>query len=105
MDLVQQKGIKQATSASYFQLSSSMGDAASTESTCAGGSIGKLLLDSLGFSAMQNRQDEVAQAYHSTFEWIFQKSREEEEAIRWTNFADWLQHGDGIYWINGKAGR
>lgn len=31
-------------------------------------SIRKWILDSLGFAAMQNRQEEVSEAYHTTFE-------------------------------------
>ena len=62
------------------------------------------MLDSLGFTAMQNRQEEVAQAYPTTFEWIFEEPKEETEPLPWTNFIEWLRHGDGIYWVNGKAG-
>lgn len=101
LDLVQQKGISQATSASYVQ---SLGG---QESAMMGVdekeiSIRKWILDSLGFATMQNRQEEVAQAYHTTFEWIFEEPREEVKL--WTNFVEWLRHGDGIYWVNGKAG-
>ena len=62
------------------------------------------MLDSLGFAAMQNRQEEVAQAYPTTFEWIFEEPKEETEPLPWTNSIEWLRHGDGIYWVNGKAG-
>lgn len=101
LDLVQQKGISQATSASYVQ---SLGG---QESAMMGvdekeNSIRKWILDSLGFATMQNRQEEVAQAYHTTFEWIFEEPKQEVKL--WTNFVEWLRHGDGIYWVNGKAG-
>ena len=66
-------------------------------------SIRKWILDSLGFATMQNRQEEVAQAYHTTFEWIFEEPKQESHHL-WTNFVEWLRHGDGIYWVNGKAG-
>ena len=61
LDLVQRKGISQATSASYVQ---SVGG---QESAIMGvdekeNSIRKWILDSLGFATMQNRQEEVAQA-------------------------------------------
>ena len=103
LDLVQQKGISQATSASYVQ---SLGG---QEPTMMGTdekeiNIRKWVLDSLGFAAMQNRQEEVAQAYHRTFEWIFEEPSEEHMPAPWTNFVDWLRRGDGIYWVNGKAG-
>lgn len=101
LDLVQQKGISQATSASYVQTLGGQ------ESAMMGVddkelSIRKWILDSLGFATMQNRQEEVAQAYHTTFEWIFEEPKEEVKL--WTNFVEWLRHGDGIYWVNGKAG-
>ena len=103
LDLVQQKGISQAPSASYVQ---SLGG---QEPAVMGldekeTSIRKWILDSLGFANMQNRQEEVAQAYHTTLEWIFEGPKEETKFLPWTNFADWLLHGDGIYWVNGKAG-
>ena len=103
LDLVQQKGISQATSASYVQ---SLGG---QEPVVMGidekeTSIRKRILDSLGFVNMQNRQEEVAQAYHTTFEWVFEEPKEETQSLPWTNFVDWLRHGDGIYWVNGKAG-
>jgi len=103
LDLVQQLGISQATSASYIQ---SLGG----EETAVLGidgkdkAIWKWVLDSLGFAAMRNRQEEVAEAYHTTFEWIFQSLAEDTHHLPWTNFAQWLRQGDGIYWVNGKAG-
>lgn len=103
LDLVQQKGISQATSASYVQ---SLGG---QEPAILGidekeKSIRKWILDSLGFAAMQNRQEEVAQAYHTTFEWVFEEPEKETKLLPSTSFVDWLRHGDGIYWVNGKAG-
>lgn len=103
LDLVQKKGISQATSASYVQ------SLAGQEPAVMGidekeTSIRKWILDSLGFANMQNRQEEVAQAYHTTFEWIFEEPNKETKSLPWTNFVDWLRHGDGIYWVNGKAG-
>ena len=103
LDLVQQKGISQATSASYVQ------SLEGQEPAMIGidekeNSIRKWILDSLGFAAMQNRQEEVQQAYHTTFEWMFEEPKKEAEPLPWTNFVEWLRYGDGIYWINGKAG-
>ena len=103
LDLVQQKGVSQATSASYVQSlggqePAAMGIDEHEHNTR------KWILDSLGFAAMQNRQEEVAQAYHTTFEWIFEEPKEEVKPMPWTNFVEWLRHGNGIYWVNGKAG-
>ena len=102
LDLVQQKGISQATSASYVQSTSTL----EIQGSWADGTenaIWRWLLDSLGFPAMKNRQEEIAPAYRATFEWIFQIPSHEPELLPWTNFADWLQYGEDIYWVNGKA--
>ncbi|KAF6240493.1 hypothetical protein HO173_001161 [Letharia columbiana] len=39
-----------------------------------------------------------------TFEWMFEEPKAETKPLPWTNFVEWLRHGDGIYWVNGKAG-
>jgi hypothetical protein len=58
-------------------------------------------LQSLKFSAMRHRHEAVAEAHKATFKWIFEDA--EAYAFPWSNFVDWLHHGDGVYWINGKA--
>lgn len=70
LDLVQQKGISQATSASYVQSTSTL-EVQGSWADGATNAIWKWLLDSLGFPAMKNRQEEIARAYRATFEWIF----------------------------------
>ncbi|KAN0093480.1 hypothetical protein V8E51_016664 [Hyaloscypha variabilis] len=57
---------------------------------------------SLGYSEMQDRHRRIAEAHEQTFRWIFAKSKKED--IPWSPFTDWLQSGNGVYWINGKAG-
>lgn len=37
---------------------------------------------------MQNRQDEVAQVYHTTFEWMFEEPIKETKPLPWTNFVE-----------------
>ena len=103
LELVQQKGVSQATSASYVQ---SLGaqEPAMTGIDEKENGVRKWILDSLGFAAMQNRQEEVAEAYHTTFEWMFEEPEKETKPLPWTNFVEWLRHGNGIYWVNGKAG-
>lgn len=56
----------------------------------------------LGFSEIRSREERVADAYTRTFEWIFQGS--DDCPGQWSNFVDWLQSGDRLYWITGKAG-
>jgi hypothetical protein len=60
------------------------------------------VLRSLRFPTMSERREEICDAHHKTFKWIFR-----DPALNgkpWSNFVDWLQHGSGIHWINGKAG-
>ena len=104
LDLVQQKGISQATSASSYVQTLGVQAPAVMGIDEKEASIRKWILHSLGFAAMQNRQEEVARAYHTTFEWMFEEPKEEAKPPQWTNFVDWLRHGNGIYWVNGKAG-
>lgn len=59
-------------------------------------------LESLWFPEILSREETIADAHRQTFRWIFDKSG---EAVRpWSNFVIWLERGEGIYWINGKAG-
>lgn len=60
------------------------------------------LLQSLKFSAMDERRDEICEAHHKTFQWIYQDPTASGKP--WSNFVNWLQRDHGIYWINGKAG-
>ena len=60
------------------------------------------LLDSLWFAEILSREETIAEAHSETFQWIFDKSG---RAVRpWDNFSAWLENGEGIYWVNGKAG-
>ena len=60
------------------------------------------LLDSLWFAEILSREETIAEAHRKTFQWIFDKSG---QAVHpWDNFSAWLENGEGIYWINGKAG-
>jgi hypothetical protein len=56
----------------------------------------ELILESLRYSSMNDRQEEVAEAHQKTFDWIFQEK---------SNFSSWLKDAaQDIYWVNGKAG-
>ncbi|KAK5049488.1 hypothetical protein LTR84_004417 [Exophiala bonariae] len=54
------------------------------------------VLRRLHFGSIRVRYDTVKLAHAETFKWIFENSH--------SNFRDWLQSGDGVYWISGKAG-
>lgn len=59
-------------------------------------------LDSLSFPGIRARQEVIVDPYKETFQWIFDDSG---KAVRpWGNFVEWLKNGQGIYWIQGKAG-
>jgi hypothetical protein len=62
----------------------------------------KKVLDCLYFRQITDRVEEIAPAYERTFQWIFHDPAIKDKP--WSNFIDWLQHGEGCYWINGKAG-
>lgn len=85
--------------------------------------------DSLFYPEILSRQEQIHHAYHGTCRWIFRPpgSRhggsnsegvstatkgnvdehnydKSEYGQSWSNFVDWLENGQGSYWINGKPG-
>lgn len=53
------------------------------------------LLDWLSFAEIDHRGAQIATAHANTFSWIFEGGNS-------TGFVEWLRHGNGIYWIQGK---
>ncbi|KAL6401884.1 hypothetical protein AUP68_14340 [Ilyonectria robusta] len=62
----------------------------------------KLAIDCMRFSEIKDREDNIADAYRKTFEWIFHDP--EVGQTTWSSFTDWLQSDSSLYWITGKAG-
>ncbi|KAI9650845.1 hypothetical protein NHQ30_000880 [Ciborinia camelliae] len=62
--------------------------------------VAQYLVQSLKFPALKEREETIADVYRGTFEWLFEDTH---GSIPWSSFVHWLQHGSGIYWINGKA--
>ncbi|KAM3515708.1 hypothetical protein MY11210_000686 [Beauveria gryllotalpidicola] len=60
------------------------------------------VLDSLSFATMIDRRESVEKSHARTFDWIYKDAQTAQ--VPWSSFVDWLRHGDGIYWINGKVG-
>ena len=90
--------------------------------------------NSLWFPQVFSRRDDITEAHQGTYRWIFQppdgsgsaeshESRLEraensqdawrrefefrgpiEQRQQWPNFVTWLEHGEEIYWLNGKPG-
>ena len=73
---------------------------------------------SLFYSDIFSRQEQVDHDFNGiedSYEWIFdqppiREARENKQGIdvntvpRWDDFAKWLKTGQGLYWVNGKAG-
>jgi hypothetical protein len=62
----------------------------------------KAVMESLFFPDIHSRQETIKEAHRNTFQWIFETNSQQTQS--WSNFAEWLQNGQGIYWISGKAG-
>lgn len=60
----------------------------------------ELFLESLQFQDINSRLNDVSEPNTKTFGWIF----DDKIKHSWDSFNDWLQQGQKIYWINGKAG-
>lgn len=59
---------------------------------------------SLFYPTIHSRQEQIADSYQDTYEWIFEESNEIEPTRPWYKFKHWLEHGSEICWINAKAG-
>ncbi|KAL8718403.1 MAG: hypothetical protein Q9225_004461 [Loekoesia sp. 1 TL-2023] len=60
------------------------------------------ILDSLDFETRQYRQSEISDTEYRTFEWIYQDWHG--PLKQHVGFSKWLQSGNDIYWVAGKAG-
>ncbi|KAL8792905.1 MAG: hypothetical protein Q9195_004482 [Heterodermia aff. obscurata] len=57
-------------------------------------------LESLRFDDIHVRENEVSESHLKTFNWVYDDDGEHP----WDSLKAWLELGQGIYWINGKAG-
>ena len=60
------------------------------------------IINSLDFETRQSRQSDISDAEDRTFEWIFHDHHG--PFNQHVGFRKWLQFGNDIYWISGKAG-
>jgi hypothetical protein len=60
------------------------------------------IIRSLAYPEMTFRYERIVEAYPATFEWVFRDPTADQ--LPWSNFSRWLETGNGVYWINGKAG-
>ncbi|OTA70031.1 hypothetical protein K449DRAFT_321145 [Hypoxylon sp. EC38] len=61
----------------------------------------KRFLSKIRYRDMNEREGMVVEAHVATFRWIFDA---EEQSRPWTDFCHWLESGQQLYWITGKAG-
>ncbi|RKK88127.1 hypothetical protein BFJ71_g13060 [Fusarium oxysporum] len=54
------------------------------------------LLKSLRFPTIRQRHSAIMEHHKATFQWIFTSTE--------TGFGEWLESGDGFFWVKGKAG-
>ncbi|OQV04091.1 NACHT domain-containing protein isoform 2 [Cladophialophora immunda] len=59
-----------------------------------------MLLASLRYSGMNDREERISEAHETTFQWLLKDS----DTNKWVSFKDWLESNDKLYWITGKAG-
>jgi len=64
--------------------------------------VQKQIFEMLHFPSLTHRYESIIEAYPQTFDWVFREPTAGQRS--WSNFSDWLKSGDGVYWINGKAG-
>ena len=60
------------------------------------------IIDSLDFETRQSRQSDISDTEYQTFQWVFNDRHGPTD--QHVGLRNWLQHGDDIYWISGKAG-
>jgi hypothetical protein len=58
------------------------------------------MLRALRFSRMTVRREHVIERHATTLDWIYDQKHEEQALY----FRDWLEKGQGYYWITGNAG-
>lgn len=56
------------------------------------------ILQSLTFDKIADRESNIPRAHQDTFQWAVSETRSE------TTLPGWLRSGEGVYWIEGKAG-
>ena len=57
----------------------------------------QMLLRSLYFKDIKDRQTNIAASHEETFKWLLDPASP-------SQFVEWVRHQDGVYWITGKAG-
>ncbi|KAI1077819.1 hypothetical protein F5B20DRAFT_550467 [Whalleya microplaca] len=61
-----------------------------------------IILDSLWYASIRDREESIEKAYVETLEWIFEDPKVNNKT--WGNFVDFLEGDSRLYWITGKPG-
>lgn len=103
-------GQSDRTAAKMQVLAESMSSISLTQKTLQDIAREQAFLASLTFPSRPVRHDSIPLAHRETFKWALKSVRpssplEGQENDRGqTRLASWLVHGDGIFWVSGKAG-
>ena len=62
------------------------------------------VLESLAFSAMKDREEDVVEAHGETLDWLFGAKPGPAADVPVASFPTWLRGDQSIFWVNGKAG-
>ncbi|KAL8720955.1 MAG: hypothetical protein Q9181_007809, partial [Wetmoreana brouardii] len=62
------------------------------------------ITDSLQFSRISDRENNIKKAYATTFEWLFDTESPIHDKNKRRLILDWLKTGSGVFWVSGKAG-
>ncbi|KAL2116149.1 hypothetical protein VTJ04DRAFT_10404 [Mycothermus thermophilus] len=64
-----------------------------------------MIVDSLYFESIGLRHESISAAHQETFRWILHRSSNNgTKEYPECSLLDWLQTGDGLYWVSGKTG-
>ncbi|KAK2770722.1 high-affinity nicotinic acid transporter [Colletotrichum kahawae] len=65
----------------------------------------KAILDTLYFDQLEDREWAIPEAHKNTFGWVFEGGSTSSVANETSaTFIEWLQHGEDVFWVTGKAG-
>ena len=62
------------------------------------------ILESLQYKRMTARYEKIVEAHAETFEWIYDEGTLSQHGEPQHHFLQWLESGDGLFWVSGKAG-
>lgn len=64
--------------------------------------VTRRIIDSLWFTRMSDRYEDIKPSFQNTFEWIFSEGNGAVSSS--CTFMEWISSGSGVYWVSGKAG-